>query len=246
MPWIEDVISTWHFAAYRQSPHCNLLCNLGLSRELLLRYIDKPPRYLIGADEVGLGALAGPVTCGVVMAPLNWDFKGVNDSKKFSKQPSKREAIANQLRQAGVRFRVCSTPSELVDKWSMPKALRLTYEECLTQLQADYEEDFADSVVIIDGEVRLESMDHMSLPKGDSIVPHISAASILAKTMRDEWMSTVAQTQYPSYGFAKHKGYGSAEHYAAIKKLGPSPLHRRSYDLHLEDESHGSDGLSCD
>lgn len=184
---------------------------------------------IIGADEVGYGCLAGSlVVCGV-KAPKDWVLAGLNDSKKLSAK--KREALREQLLKLSsdkiINYHMAERSNIEIDKQGVAVALKSAYVEVFHKL---YEPD---SLIIIDGILNfkglgIDSYDHISVIKADSKYPSVMAASILAKTYRDEKMKELHKL-HPNYGWENNVGYGSRDHLEAIAKYGPCELHRFSY-----------------
>lgn len=175
---------------------------------------------VIGVDEVGRGCWAGPVVAGAVL--LTSEIIGLKDSKKLTKRQREAftERIVTSKAQIGLGW---VSPSE-VDALGLTRAVQLAMERAVQQINAPYEE------VIIDG--NLNFLAHLpktrALIKADDTVPAVSAASIVAKVARDNYMAELAK-QYPGYGFEAHVGYGTAEHLASLHKLGVSDMHRKSF-----------------
>ena len=191
------------------------------------RYTEEV-KYVVGIDEVGRGPLAGPVSIGIVVCRKHFSIDGITDSKKMSEEARERVfLIAEKMREDGLlNFGVFSSPSDMIDAEGIERAISDAVRRGLKELVPDSSE--AD--VVLDG--RLSAPDEyyqQSIIRGDFLVPAISLASIVAKVTRDRYMSTEAESMFPGYGLAKHKGYGTADHIAAIKKLGPSTIHRTSY-----------------
>lgn len=184
---------------------------------------------VLGADEVGYGCLAGPlVVCGV-RAPKDWNLIGLNDSKKLS--PKKREALREQLlkliENKVISFHLTERSNKMIDSVGVATALKDAYVEVFQKLYQ------SDCLIISDGILKfdnpsVQSYDKISLIKADGQIPAVMAASILAKTHRDELMKA-AHIVYPNYGWNSNVGYGSKEHLSAIWKYGITPLHRMSY-----------------
>lgn len=184
--------------------------------------------YVIGADEVGVGSLAGPIAVCAVAVRKDWALNGLNDSKKLSEK--KRHALCVQMHeQRVVHFITLVSAAEIDDK-GIAKAIRHGFEESVKNTLIG--NDPLLFSLILDGDVRIDpGVLHRSLskPKADAHVPAVMAASVLAKTYRDNLMKQYANT-YPGYGFEKHKGYPTEQHQEALKRLGPCSIHRRSYE----------------
>ena len=177
--------------------------------------------YVAGIDEAGRGPLAGPVMAAAVILPAGLLITGVDDSKKLT--PDKREKlfeiIMAQALSVGVGF---MTPAD-IDRINILQATRRAMLAAVQQLspQPDY--------LLIDGISTIDSaVPQKTIIKGDSLSLSIAAASIIAKVTRDRLMIEM-DSKYPGYGFAGHKGYGSAAHLDAIRRLGPSPIHRLTF-----------------
>lgn len=232
----EDLIFAWRKRAAALCPHVELSPHLGLSWEGVEYLRRNEPRLIIGADEVGYGCIAGPVTVCAVAAPPGWSREGLRDSKKLSSERIIGHAHGISLDNR-VKFSICSIDNERIDRWGLPMARQVAFEECLEDLRERIGEDFNYSLIVLDGEVTVRHIDHISLPKGDDIVQHVSAASVIAKNNRDCWMIKVAHPRYPAYGFNQHVGYGTPEHRKMLTQLGPCPLHRRSFKVKPYHES---------
>lgn len=178
---------------------------------------------LVGVDEVGYGCLAGPLVACAVVVPTTWRWEGLRDSKKLS--PKRREVIFEELAEhlALEAWSLAILDAEDVDALGAGRALRAAHIEAVEGLHV------ADNVpILVDGEI-VDRKGYIAVPGGDDLVPAIAAASVLAKVVRDRWMTETAHRLYPQYRFPDHKGYGTADHLAAIERFGPCPLHRRSY-----------------
>ena len=171
------------------------------------------PTLVAGVDEAGRGPLAGPVFAAAVMLDELQPIKGLADSKKLTAK--QREKLYDDIRAHALCFCVAQASVEEIDQ--------------LNILQAISGLRLKPGKVLIDGN-RLPVIDIMAeaIVKGDSKVPSISAASILAKVERDLWCRSIDDL-YPDYGFAKHKGYGTAQHLHALSTLGPTDIHRMSF-----------------
>jgi len=179
-------------------------------------------KYVAGVDEVGRGCLAGAVVAAACILDLSKSLPdGLNDSKKLTAQ--KREQIAAELKENVVAYAIAQVEAEEIDQINIlqatKKAMRLAIKDL--EPQADF--------LLIDAlqlkEIRLPQK---AIIKGDAISASIAAASILAKTYRDNLMREMCRI-YPEYGFSKHVGYGTKAHFEAIKKHGACPLHRKSF-----------------
>lgn len=183
---------------------------------------------IAGLDEAGRGALAGPVVAAAVILPLaNADalaaLADVNDSKQLSAR--RRETLFELITRHALAFGIGSTSAARIDAVGILPATRLAMVQALSQLTP------APEFLLIDGRLRLRTLPtpQQSVIRGDSLSLSIAAASILAKVTRDRWMIN-QDAAHPTYGFARHKGYGTAAHRAALSTYGPCPLHRRSFD----------------
>jgi ribonuclease HII len=176
---------------------------------------------IAGVDEVGRGPLAGPVLAAAVILPAGLLIPGVDDSKKLSQH--KRETLFDIIMDQALSIGIGSAGAETIDSINILQATRLAMLNAVQQLspQPDY--------LLIDGITPINSaLPQKTVKKGDSLSLSIAAASIIAKVTRDRLMTDMDQ-RYPGYGFAGHKGYGSAAHLEAIRRLGPSPIHRLTF-----------------
>jgi ribonuclease HII len=176
-----------------------------------------------GVDEAGLGPLAGPVTAAAVIFPPGCGLEGVDDSKRL--RPARREELAVQIKQAARCWCVAEVDTLEVDRINVYQAGLLAMRRALQGLALQPE------LVLVDGR-RIPQLELRQEPwiKGDANCHAIAAASILAKTARDARMAEL-DAAFPGYGFAAHKGYATPSHRDAIRRLGPSPVHRRSFTL---------------
>ncbi len=192
--------------------------------------VFSPPTGLIcvaGVDEAGRGALAGPVAAAAVMLPLDNPgalarLRDVNDSKQLS--AARREALFTQITQVALAYSVALEPADAIDALGILVATKRAMATAVTQLRP------AAQYLLIDGPIRLTAvrLPQQAIIRGDSLSLSIAAASILAKVSRDRFMVEL-DALYPDYGFARHKGYGTAVHLAALQKFGPTPQHRHSF-----------------
>ena len=180
--------------------------------------------FVAGLDEVGRGPLAGPVVAGAVVLPpfsaLSW-LGDVRDSKLLS--PPRRDELAEVIRRDALAWGVAAASAADIDRWGIVTATHRAMDGALALLAVRPHFLLLDALVLPD-----QSFDQIGLIDGDALCVSIACASILAKVARDQLM-TQSDTVYPGYGFARHKGYGTAEHLRALARLGPSPLHRRSF-----------------
>ena len=172
-----------------------------------------------GIDEVGRGPLAGPVVTACVSIPQDKLVPGVDDSKKLSEK--RREALYPQLLAAAEYAETCFIWPEEIDGINILNATKKAMETCAAAFEGD--------VILVDAVQGLRlPCEARPLIHGDALSYMIGAASVVAKVTRDRYMIEM-DAQYPMYGFARNKGYGTAEHIAAIRQYGPCPLHRRSF-----------------
>lgn len=181
---------------------------------------------MCGVDEAGRGPLAGPVVaCAVVVdKPLYLEF--LNDSKVVAL--SRRESLNEAIRVRAVAFCIGSATAEEIDRFNILAATKIAMGRALGGLGVSPCQVFVDAVNIPQC-----TFPQQPIIDGDAKCAVIAAASILAKVHRDAWMSEY-HALYPEYGFAQHKGYGTPEHLAALSRLGPTPIHRRSFSPVLQ------------
>jgi ribonuclease HII len=178
---------------------------------------------IAGIDEVGRGALAGPVVAAAVVLPEKPFIDGVRDSKKLS--PAKREKIFAVIHSIAIAIGVGIVDAKVIDKINILQATYLAMRQAVSQLS------FIPDYLLIDGfQVPEIKIPQLPLLKGDSRSISIAAASIIAKITRDRIMIEEGSA-HPCYGFLRHKGYGTKEHYKAIAKYGPCSIHRQSFNL---------------
>lgn len=180
---------------------------------------------ICGIDEAGRGPLAGPVAAGAVILPKDCDILYLNDSKKLS--PKRREALYDEIRERAVAWAVALAEPERIDEINILQATYEAMRQAVAALPVTPDLLLVDAVTIPDLRIRQVPIIH-----GDALSLSIAAASVMAKVTRDRLMEEYDRI-YPQYGFAKHKGYGTAEHIAALKKYGPCPIHRRSFIGHF-------------
>ena len=174
---------------------------------------------IAGIDEVGRGPLAGPVVTACTALTPDRLIPGVDDSKKLSEK--KREALYPQLLESASYVKTAWIWQDEIDRINILNATKKAMEECA--------KDFAGDLILVDAVDGLQlPCPHRSIVHGDAVSYMIAAASIVAKVERDRFMCKAAEL-YPHYGFERNKGYGTAEHIAAIRQYGPCPLHRLSF-----------------
>lgn len=179
---------------------------------------------ILGIDEVGRGPWAGPLVVGAVVL-AGTEIEGLTDSKKLSKK--RRDELDLIIREQAAGYGLGWVSSEEIDSIGLSEALKLATIRAVEQITVSYHE------IMIDGTINFLKETNKgqyvtTLPKADLLIPSVSAASIIAKVARDNFMAE-QDLVYPGYGFKSHVGYGTAVHQAAIAKLGVTPLHRRSF-----------------
>lgn len=181
--------------------------------------------FLCGIDEVGRGPLAGPVCAAAVILPKDHPVLYLNDSKKLSEK--KREELFEVLQKEAVSIGVAFESPEVIDRINILQATYSAMRKAVAQLDPQPDGTLNDAVTIPGLAVR-----QVPIIKGDAKSVSIAAASIIAKVTRDRLMEEYGAV-YPQYHFAKNKGYGTAEHIAALREYGPCPIHRRSFIGHF-------------
>jgi ribonuclease HII len=176
---------------------------------------------IAGVDEVGRGALAGPVVVAAVILGNGSAVSGVDDSKRVS--PARRERLAPLIRERAVCWTIARREAGAIDRLNILRATVEAMKEAILRL------DPAPGCVVVDA-LRLEGLGVpvVAEPRADGRYVCVAAASIVAKVARDQIMLALAR-RYPAYGWERNKGYPTRDHLAALRRLGPSPLHRRSF-----------------
>ena len=199
-----------------------------IEEELYLKNISS----IAGIDEAGRGPLAGPVVVASVIMPRDSMIEGVNDSKKVKKK--KRERLYEEIINEAIAYGVGIISQEEIDKINILNATKEGLTLAIKEMENDLKEKNRGfekpEIILVDALTKIDT-DHIpykSIIKGDAKSYSIAAASIIAKVTRDRIMRQWDEV-YPMYGFAKHKGYGTAAHIATIKEYGLCPLHRRSF-----------------
>ena len=176
---------------------------------------------ICGIDEAGRGPLAGPVVAGAAILPKDCTILYLNDSKKLSEK--RREELYLEIREKAVTWAVGMSSPERIDEINILQATYEAMRQALSGLKEVPDVLFNDAVTIPGVDIR-----QIPIIKGDAKSVSIAAASVLAKVTRDHMMVEYDQL-FPEYGFAKHKGYGTAVHIAAIREYGPTPIHRKTF-----------------
>jgi len=177
--------------------------------------------FVAGIDEAGRGPLAGPVMAAAVILPAGLFIDGVDDSKKLT--PDRRERLFDIIMAKALSVGVGISDQAEIDRINILQATRRAMLTAVHNLSPQPDFLLIDGITAIDS-----SVPQKTIKKGDSLSHSIAAASIIAKVTRDRFMIEM-DSVYPGYGFAGHKGYGSAAHLNAIRKLGPSPIHRLTF-----------------
>ena len=174
-----------------------------------------------GIDAAGRGPLAGPVFAAAVILPENCTIEGINDSKKLT--PKKRELLFGEIKAGAVAFGIGFATEDEIDSINILQATFLAMKRACDALK------IRPGIALVDGN-RMPSLgvETRTIVKGDTLSASIAAASILAKVSRDRLLCEIDKI-YPQYGFAKHKGYGTAYHVEMLKKYGPCPVHRKTF-----------------
>ena len=199
-----------------------------LEYSLEKEYTEKGYLHICGVDEAGRGPLCGPVVAAACILPIDCEIEGLNDSKKLSEK--KREALFDVIKERALSYSIAEASVEEINTLNILEATLLAMRRAISGL--DIPADFA----LIDGNIcRDFQLDARCVIHGDAISPSIAAASILAKVTRDR-MCADLDREYPEYGIAKNKGYGSKAHMDALRKFGPSPIHRTKFIRFLDEE----------
>lgn len=180
----------------------------------------------VGIDEVGRGCWAGPLVAAAVILPPDF-FSGngtmkMRDSKKMTKR--QREIAAGLIKKQALAIGVGWVWPEAIDSAGITQAVKTAMTQALAAIELQYDE------IIVDGNINYfaDNSKARAIIKADDLIPSVSAASIIAKVARDNYMSELA-VSYPGYGFEKHVGYGTAQHIRALRELGVTETHRKSY-----------------
>lgn len=182
---------------------------------------DAGIKLVCGVDEAGRGPLAGPVCAAAVILPPGLEIPGLNDSKKLTDK--KRRELYDIMIEQAVSYGIAFASEQEIDEINILQATFLAMERAMQKLSPQPE------LALIDGNRTKDfGLPVRTIVKGDSLSASIAAASILAKVTRDRLMEEY-DAQYPQYGFAVHKGYGTKRHYEALREFSPSPIHRKTF-----------------
>lgn len=193
--------------------------------DIEIKLWQKGYNYVCGIDEVGRGCFAGPVVVGAVVFPQDVVLpEGIADSKLL--KPQTRERLSEEIKKIALFWVVAEVGVEIINEVGIGKATQMAFKKVVESLEKFPDFILIDAFYIQD----LDKSYQQPIIGGDKICASISAASIIAKVYRDDLMRSL-HLEYPEYGFAKHKGYGTKEHQEAIKKHGLCKLHRTSFNL---------------
>lgn len=194
--------------------------------------------FIAGIDEVGRGPLAGPVYTAAVVLPEDFDVLGVNDSKKLS--PKKREELSEIILERAVAYGIGIADNNEIDELNILNATKLAMKRAIDNCNLKLQEQGHQIDYLLIDAVKLDvDIPQESIIKGDEKCLCISAASIVAKVARDNFMVEM-DGKYPGYDFAGNKGYGTAAHYEGLRTIGYTPIHRRSFLRKFEEEQAGN------
>lgn len=190
----------------------------------MLQSQHTPDLIECGCDEAGRGCLAGAVYAAAVILPKNYHNEKLNDSKQLSER--QRYELRDVIKRDAVAWAVASVSAQEIDKMNILRAAIHAMNEAVRQLSVTPE------LMLIDGNrfYNESLIPYYTIVKGDAKYMSIAAASILAKTYRDDYMNDLHR-QYPQFGWDRNKGYPTAEHYAALAQYGPTPVHRATFKL---------------
>ena len=201
---------------------------LNILKEIENNMHQEGVKYICGIDEAGRGPLAGPVVVAAVIMPEDSMIEGVNDSKKVSEK--KREALYDQILDEAIAYGIGIIDQKEIDEINILNATKKGLTTAVKELKIRPDRIIVDALDKID----TDGIPYTPIIKGDAKCYSIAAASIIAKVTRDRIMREWDKV-YPEYGFATHKGYGTAKHIEAIKKHGLTPIHRKTFCEHFVD-----------
>ena len=189
---------------------------------------EKGYSVICGVDEAGRGPLCGPVFAAACILPTGYIPEGLNDSKKLS--PKKRDLLFDEIKENAISYCIASASVEEIDQLNILEADLLAMRRAIEGLSV------TPDLALIDGNIARDfPLPAMAIIGGDAKSPNIAAASILAKVARDRECIELDKL-YPEYGIAKHKGYGTKAHMDALRKYGPTPIHRKLFIRFLDNE----------
>ena len=192
-------------------------------------WMQKGYQYVCGIDEAGRGPLCGPVVAAACILPVGLEIEGLNDSKKLTAK--KREQLYDIIREKALAYAIAEGSVEEINATNILEADLLAMRRAIAALPIPAD------VALIDGNISRDfPIPAQAVVKGDAISMSIAAASILAKVYRDR-LCMELDAQYPQYGIAKHKGYGTKDHMAALREHGPAPIYRTKF-IRFLDEPH--------
>lgn len=179
-------------------------------------------KLIVGVDEAGRGPLAGPVFAAAVLFAPDFEDDLIDDSKKLTAK--KREALFDIIKEKALAYGIASVSADDIDKYNIYEATKICMKKAIEQIGIDYDLIITDAMPLY-----VKNKKVIAMIKGDAQCLNVAAASILAKVSRDRYMDELDK-QYPEYGFAKHKGYGTKAHIDAINKYGPiDHVHRKTF-----------------
>ena len=191
---------------------------------------------ICGVDEAGRGPLCGPVVAAACILPDGLDIPELNDSKKLT--PKKRDKLFDLIKKKAVAYGIAEGTVEEINELNILEADLLAMRRAIDSLHTPDGEPYKADFALIDGNIDRDfQIPARAVVKGDSLSMSIAAASILAKVTRDR-MCEDMDRDYPPYGIAKHKGYGTKDHMAALREFGPAPIHRTKFIRFLNEDSH--------
>ena len=192
-------------------------------------WMQKGYTYVCGIDEAGRGPLCGPVVAAACILPVGLVIKGLNDSKKLTAK--KREQLYDVIREKAIAYAIAEGSVEEINETNILEADLLAMRRAIAALPVPAD------VALIDGNISRDfPIPAQAVVKGDAISMSIAAASILAKVYRDRLCEEL-DAQYPQYGIAKHKGYGTKDHMAALRQYGPAPIYRTKFIRFLDEDA---------
>ena len=197
---------------------------------------DEGYAVICGVDEAGRGPLCGSVVAAACILPDGLDIPELNDSKKLT--PKKRDKLFDLIREKAIAYGIAEGTVAEINELNILEADLLAMRRAIDGLRTPSGEPYKADFALIDGNIDRDfQIPARAVVKGDSLSMSIAAASILAKVTRDRMCEDMDKA-YPQYGIAKHKGYGTKEHMAALREHGPSPIHRTKFIRFLNEENH--------